>query len=282
MSSAPQLVLKGVCKGYGEGAQRTEVLHGLDLSVERGELVAIVGFSGAGKSTIVSLIAGLLRADSGSIHFDGKPVRAPGPERAVVFQSYSLLPWLSVFDNVRLAVDQVFPQLSSAQRREHTERHVALVNLSHARDKKPAELSGGMRQRVALARALAMEPELLLLDEPLGALDALTRATLQEELARICRVSGKTILLITNDGDEGILLADRIAALDAGPSAKLGPFIDIDIERPRDRKALNHDPRFKAIRGEVIEYLMASGKKRKERARTRVAPPLHANREPVV
>jgi nitrate/nitrite transport system ATP-binding protein len=259
--TTPFLELRDVHKSYGFGAQRSEVLRGIDLTIERGELLAIVGYSGAGKSTLISLLAGLLVPDSGSIMFCGRPVRAPGPERAVVFQNYSLLPWLSVFDNIHLAVAQVFGgRWTRAEQVAHTERYIALVNLSSARDKKPAQLSGGMRQRVALARALAMEPELLLLDEPLSALDALTRATLQDELARICRVSQKTILLITNDVDEGILIADRIIPLGPGPAAVLGPAIAVDIERPRDRKALNHDPRFKRLRNEVIDYLLSAAR----------------------
>jgi len=265
------LELKDVRKDYGDGKHKTEVLRNIELSIDRGEFVAIVGYSGAGKSTLVSLIAGLIGPDSGTIAFEGKPVRAPGPERAVVFQNYSLLPWLSVFENVQLGVNSVFPDWSPEKRRAHTEHHVALVGLAAARDKKPGQLSGGMRQRVALARALAMEPKMLLLDEPLSALDALTRATLQDELSRICRVSNTTILLITNDVDEGILLADRIIPLDAGPAAALGPSIAVDIERPRDRKALNHDERFKAIRGQVIEYLLASNAKNRQRGTTALA-----------
>jgi nitrate/nitrite transport system ATP-binding protein len=262
------LELKNVSKGYGDGAERTQVLCDVDLAIEKGEFVALVGYSGAGKTTLVSLIAGLLAPDTGSVHFEGKPVRGPGPDRGVVFQNYSLLPWLSVSENIALAVDQIFASESAAARRERVERNVALVNLSAAKHKKPSELSGGMRQRVALARALAMEPELLLLDEPLSALDALTRATLQDELARICRVSGKTIFLVTNDVDEGILLADRIIPLSAGPAATLGPSVVVDIERPRSRKALNHDERFKSIRGEVIDYLLESAaRKRGSRAR---------------
>jgi nitrate/nitrite transport system ATP-binding protein len=262
------LELKGVSKGYGLGADRTQVLCDVDLAVERGEFVALVGYSGAGKTTLVSMIAGLLAPDTGSVLFEGKPVHGPGPDRGVVFQNYSLLPWLSVTENVALAVDQIFASESAAARRERIERNVALVNLTAAKDKKPSELSGGMRQRVALARALAMEPELLLLDEPLSALDALTRATLQDELARICRVSGKTIFLVTNDVDEGILLADRIIPLSAGPAATLGPSVVVDIERPRNRKAMNHDERFKSLRGEVIEYLLDSAaRKRAQRAR---------------
>jgi len=257
------LEVHGVSKGYGAGKERSQVLIDIELSVARGEFVAIVGYSGAGKTTLVSMIGGLILPDQGSITLDGKAIRGPGPDRGVVFQNYSLLPWLSVFENVYLAVDQVFPGKTQHEKAVHTDRYVAMVNLAHAREKKPAELSGGMRQRVALARALAMEPELLLLDEPLGALDALTRATLQDELARICRVSGKTILLITNDVDEGLLLADRIIPLGAGPSASLGPSIPVTLARPRDRKALNHDVAFKSLRGEVIDYLLSSAKKKR-------------------
>lgn len=262
------LELKGVSKGYGQGADRSQVLCDVDLAIEQGEFVALVGYSGAGKTTLVSMIAGLLAPDTGSVLFQGKPVDGPGPDRGVVFQNYSLLPWLSVTENIALAVDQIFASESAAARRERVERNVALVNLTPAKHKKPSELSGGMRQRVALARALAMEPELLLLDEPLSALDALTRATLQDELARICRVSGKTIFLVTNDVDEGILLADRIIPLSAGPAATLGPSVVVDIERPRNRKAMNHDERFKSLRREVIEYLLDSAaRKRAQRAR---------------
>jgi len=260
----PLLELRNVCKDYGQGDQRSVVLRDIDLAIERGEFVAIVGYSGAGKTTLVSMIAGLLAPDSGTISFDGKPVLAPGPERGIVFQNYSLLPWLSVQENVQLGVDQVFASWSAEKRRAYTREYVALVGLAAAEHKKPAQLSGGMRQRVALARALAMDPAMLLLDEPLSALDALTRATLQRELARICQVSGKTILLITNDVDEGILLADRIIPLGAGPGATLGPSIAVDIERPRERKELNHDDRFKALRAEVIEYLLASGARQKK------------------
>jgi nitrate/nitrite transport system ATP-binding protein len=265
------LELKSVAKGYGQGSDRTQVLSDIDLKVEKGEFVALVGYSGAGKTTLVSLIAGLLEPDTGSVLVNGKSVSGPGPDRGVVFQNYSLLPWLSVSENIALAVDQIFASESAVVRRERVARNVALVNLTDAKDKKPGQLSGGMRQRVALARALAMEPELLLLDEPLSALDALTRATLQGELARICRVSGSTIFLVTNDVDEGILLADRIIPLSAAPAATLGPSIEVDIERPRNRKALNHDERFKSIRNEVIEYLLDSAARKRA---ARVQPPV--------
>jgi len=257
----PFLELKNVSKGYGPEKGRTEVLRDINLSVSCGEFVAIVGYSGAGKTTLISMIAGLLQPDVGSVIVDGKAVTSPGPERALVFQNYSLLPWLSVYENVHLAVEQVFPTWSREKRHQHTEKYVAMVNLSPARNKKPSELSGGMRQRVSLARALAMDPQVLLMDEPLGALDALTRATLQDEIENIWERDKKTVVLITNDVDEGILLADRIIPLSAGPRATLGPAITVDLDRPRDRKAINHDPRFKAIRNEVIGYLTGPGKR---------------------
>lgn len=257
------LEIKNVSKTYGAGHQRTEVLQAINLSMERGEFVAIVGYSGAGKTTLLSLVAGLSQPDSGTLTLNDLEITAPGPDRGVVFQNYSLLPWLTVYENIVLAVEQVFPNWSEGKKRDHTERHIALVNLTPARDKKPSELSGGMRQRVSLARALAMDPQILLLDEPLSALDALTRATLQDEIEAIWRQNKKTVLLITNDVDEGILLADRIIPLTAGPNATLGPSIAIDLERPRDRKAVNHDPRFQEIRREVIDYLLGAGAKKR-------------------
>ena len=254
----PFLELKNVAKAYGG----TSVLRDINLTVERGEFVAIVGYSGAGKTTLMSMIAGLLAPDGGAVKLDGRVVNGPGPERALVFQNYSLLPWLSVYENVSLAVEQVFPAWSRGRRQAHVDKYIAMVNLSAARGKKPAELSGGMRQRVSLARALAMDPQVLLMDEPLGALDALTRATLQDEIERIWERDKKTVVMITNDVDEGILLADRIIPLSAGPGATLGPAVAVDLERPRDRKAINHDARFKGIRNRVIGYLTGEGKRK--------------------
>ncbi len=254
------LKLTNVSKGFGRNGDRSEILKDINLEIERGEFVALVGYSGAGKTTLISLIAGLLAPDSGTIQLDGRKITEPGRDRGVVFQNYSLLPWLTAYENVYLAVDQVCVDWSATQKREYTEKHLAMVNLLAARDKKPSELSGGMRQRVAVARALAMDPEVLLLDEPLSALDALTRATLQNEIERIWERDRKTVVLITNDVDEGILLADRIIPLSAGPAATLGPAVKVGIERPRDRKALNHDPRFKHVRNQVIEYLLGSAK----------------------
>jgi len=252
------LELQNVSKGFGSGAKRSEVLRDLNLHIEKGEFVAIVGFSGAGKTTLISLIAGLLRPDTGRIMLNDLEITEPGPDRGVVFQNYSLLPWLTVYENILLAVDQVFLNWSPAKKQQHVEKYIAMVNLTPARDKKPGELSGGMRQRVSVARALAMDPQILLLDEPLSALDALTRATLQDEISRIWQQDQKTVVLITNDPDEGILLADRIIPLSAGPGATLGPAITIDIPRPRNRKGINHHPRFKEIRREIIEYLLGS------------------------
>ena len=253
------LELKQVSKSFGS----MPVLKDISLGIRRGEFVAIVGFSGTGKTTLINLIAGLLKPDSGTVTLNDLEITEPGPDRGIVFQNYSLLPWLSVYENIRLAVDQVFPNWTPAKKRQHVERHIAMVNLMPAREKRPGELSGGMRQRVSVARALAMDPQILLLDEPLSALDALTRATLQDEIGRIWQQDRKTVVLITNDPDEGIYLADRIIPLTAGPGATLGPSIQINILRPRDRKALNQDSRFKEIRRAVIEFLLNSKEQRK-------------------
>lgn len=253
------LDLKGVSKAFRSGTDaRTEVLHDVCLSMERGEFVAVVGFSGAGKTTLMNLIAGLAKPDRGTVQLEGETITGPGPDRMLVFQNYSLLPWLTAFENVKLAVDQVFPQWDSAWRREHTENYLKMVSLGHAMDRKPAQLSGGMKQRVCVARALACEPRILLLDEPFGALDALTRGTLQDELMKIRSQDDRTLLMITNDVDEAILLADRIVPLTAGPRATLGPSFAVDIERPRDRKEINHDPRFKKLRKTINDFLLGS------------------------
>ena len=263
----PFLELTNVSKSFN-GAS---VLKDVNLSIEKGEFVAIVGYSGAGKTTLISLIAGLLRPEAGTLTLNDLEITQPGPDRGIVFQNYSLLPWLSVYENIYLAVDQVFPNWSAAKKQQHVEKHIAMVNLTPAREKKPGELSGGMRQRVSVARALAMDPQILLLDEPLSALDALTRATLQDEISRIWEENHKTVVLITNDPDEGIYLADRIIPLTAGPGATLGPSFKIEIPRPRDRKAINHDPYFKEIRRQVTDYLLGVGGKH----RTTVSRKLH-------
>ncbi|WP_269581536.1 ABC transporter ATP-binding protein [Roseibium sp. Sym1] len=256
------LEISGVSKSYGEGADRTDVLEDINLKVDEGEFIAIVGFSGTGKTTLISLLAGLIEPDTGGIVFKGKEIDGPHPDRGVVFQSYSLMPWLTVSGNVALAVDSVFKKKPSSERKAICDKYIEMVGLGHAKDRKPAELSGGMRQRVAVARALAMQPELLLLDEPLSALDALTRAKLQDEFAAICDEEKKTIVLITNDVDEAILLADRIVPLKPGTSATLGPEFKVPFKRPRDRAELNHDEDFIRLRAEVTEYLMEVGAER--------------------
>jgi len=250
------LELKNLAKGYGDDDNRTEVLHDVNLTIEEGEFIAIVGFSGSGKSTLVSLVGGLMLPDRGEVLMNGKPVQGPGPERGIVFQNYSLMPWLTVEANVALAVDAVFAGEPRKRRRERVRHCIEMVGLGHAIDRRPAELSGGMRQRVAVARALAMDPAVLLLDEPLSALDALTRAKLQDEIMAIWDSEKKTVLLITNDVDEAILLADRIIALTPGPRATLGCEFKVDIARPRDRSTINSDPKFKQLRQAVTSYLM--------------------------
>lgn len=252
---------RNVSKSFGTGPQRVEVLRNINLSVEEGEFLAIVGFSGSGKSTLMNLMSGLIKPDAGEVLFKGKPIEGPGPDRGVVFQNYSLLPWLTVHGNIALAVDQVFPQWTAKQRHDHVRRYIEMVHLTPAVHKHPAELSGGMRQRVSVARALAMTPEILLLDEPLGALDALTRGTLQTEIANIWSRDRRTVVLITNDVDEAILLADRIIPLNPGPGATLGPDFAVKLDRPRDRTALNHDEAFRKIRNTVIHYLVDVGAK---------------------
>ncbi|MFA9188472.1 ABC transporter ATP-binding protein [Flavobacterium sp. FBOR7N2.3] len=256
------LELKNVCKSYGEGKNKTEVLRNINLKIEEGEFVAIVGFTGSGKTTLVNLISGLIEPDSGQILFKGKPIQGTSHERGIIFQNYSLLPWLTVYDNVAMAVKTVFKDWNSKQVEEHVNSFIAKVNLSHASHKKPKELSGGMRQRVAVARTLAMRPELILMDEPLGALDALTRGNLQEEILNIWSEDKRTALLITNDVDEGVFMADRVIPLRPGPKATLGPEFDITIERPRNKIALNHNANFKTLRSGIIEYLMEIGAER--------------------
>ena len=251
------LTFDNVNKGFGSGLARQEVLKGISLDVKEGEFLAILGFSGSGKSTIMNMVAGLETPDTGSVTFKGKPITGPGPERGLVFQSYSLMPWLTVKGNILLAVQSVFPKLSKAEQSDKADHYITMVGLGHASARRPAELSGGMRQRVSVARALAMDPEMLLLDEPLSALDALTRANLADEILDIWEQDKKTCILITNDVDEAILLADRIVPLN--PDGTLGePFV-VDIARPRDRGAMNSDERFKALRVAVTSYLMDVG-----------------------
>lgn len=252
----PILSLRGVTKRYsGKSGGVSEVLGGIDLDVEEGEFIAILGFSGAGKTTLISSIAGLIEPDSGDILLHGKPIHGPDSDRGLVFQSYSLLPWMTVEQNVALAVDSVHKDRSKTDRMALIKQKVELVGLGHAMDRKPAQLSGGMRQRVAVARALAMEPEILLLDEPLSALDALTRAKLQDEIERIRKEEKRTIILVTNDVDEALLLADRVAVLTPAPATRIGRIFTVDVARPRDREGVNDDLHFQALRKDIVSYL---------------------------
>ncbi|KQB97396.1 ABC transporter ATPase [Loktanella sp. 1ANDIMAR09] len=251
------LQFKDVSKSYGDGAHRTDVLKTINLDVQEGEFLVILGFSGTGKTTLINMMAGLEGPTSGSATFKGAPIKEPSPERGVIFQSYSLMPWLTVTGNVRLAVDTVYPAMSKAEKAAKTAHYVKMVGLSHAASRRPAELSGGMRQRVNVARALAMNPEMLLLDEPLSALDALTRANLADEIERIWQADQKTCVLITNDVDEAIILADRIIALN--PDGTLGQEFKVTLPRPRDRMAMNSNDTFKRLRADVTKYLMDVG-----------------------
>jgi nitrate/nitrite transport system ATP-binding protein len=261
------LEIKGVNKSFArardyssEGRDRLPVLRDINLAINENQFVCIVGRSGSGKTTLISLIAGLVEPDLGEILLEGKPIMGPGPDRGVVFQNYSLLPWLNVYENVYLAVDAVAPQLATAEKRERTEHYIRLVNLSAAMKKVPRELSGGMRQRVAVARGLAMDPKVLLMDEPFSALDALTRGTLQEELARIWMETRKTVVMITNDIDEAILLADSIYTLTSGPGTTLGLAVQVETPHPRSRAQLIGEPSYQRVRRETVGVLLAGGK----------------------
>ncbi len=251
------LEFKNVSKSFGKGTDATNVLKDISLKLEEGEFLVLLGFSGTGKTTLINLMAGLEQPSKGEVTFKGAPITGPGPERGVIFQSYSLMPWLTVNGNVGLAVDTMFPKMPKAERTEKVAHYVDMVGLSHATMRRPAELSGGMRQRVNVARALAMDPEVLLLDEPLSALDALTRANLADEIEHIWEADKKTCVLITNDVDEAIILADRIIALN--PDGTLGEEFKVTIPRPRDRMDMNHNDEFKRLRADVTKYLMDVG-----------------------
>jgi nitrate/nitrite transport system ATP-binding protein len=253
----PYLEVRAVEKSFVTPRGVTRVLGGASLSLEEGEFVAIVGYSGSGKTTLISLVAGLLAPDAGEIVLDGARVTEPGPERGIVFQQYSLLPWMTVRENVALAVDAVDAALPAAERRRRTDEFVALVGLAGAAGKRPRELSGGMRQRVAVARGLAMRPKILLMDEPFSALDALTRARLQDELLGIWNERRTTVVLVTNDVDEAILLADRIYPMTPGPGATLGPPIEVGLPRPRERRHMSLAPAYQKVRQEIVEFLRA-------------------------
>jgi nitrate/nitrite transport system ATP-binding protein len=235
---------------------RFVALQNINFTVDKGEFIAIIGHSGCGKSTVLNLVAGLLEPTDGGLILAQREIAGPGPDRAVVFQNHSLLPWLTCFENVYLAVERVFGgKETKVQLKERTRAALALVGLAHAEYKHPHEISGGMKQRVGIARALAMEPKVLLLDEPFGALDALTRATLQDELIRILEEKGSTALMVTHDVDEAVLLADRIVMMTNGPAATIGEILDVDLPQPRNRLELADDPHYNHLRAEVLKFL---------------------------
>ena len=232
-----------------------KALENINLNIQQGEVVSIIGHSGCGKSTVLNLIAGLTQPTKGNLFCAGREIAQPGPERAVVFQNHSLLPWLTCFENVHLAVERVFSSEDNVQLAMRTHAALELVGLTHASDKRPSEISGGMKQRVGIARALAMEPKVLLLDEPFGALDALTRANLQDELMKIIEKSGCTAVMVTHDVDEAVLLSDRIVMMTNGPSATIGEILTVNLPKPRDRMQLTEDKHYNHLRSEVLKFL---------------------------
>jgi nitrate/nitrite transport system ATP-binding protein len=250
------LKLDHIDKSFTRGAQTTEVLRDVNLVIENGEYVSIIGHSGCGKSTLLNLIAGLSTVTKGGVLLEDREVNSPGPERAVVFQNHSLLPWLTVYENVALAVNKVFAgKKTRAERHDWIIHNLELVQMAHASDKRPSEISGGMKQRVGIARALAMQPKILLLDEPFGALDALTRAHLQDSIMQIHAQLGNTMIMITHDVDEAVLLSDRIVMMTNGPAATIGEVLPVRLPRPRKRLELVTDRAYIAAREAVLKFL---------------------------
>jgi nitrate/nitrite transport system ATP-binding protein len=250
------LSIENVSKSFTRNDTTTQVLNDISLAVRKGEYISIIGHSGCGKSTLLNIIAGLTPATMGAVLLDNREVTQPGPDRGVVFQNHSLLPWLTVYQNVRLAVDKVFGKIKTpAERDEWTLHNLRLVHMEHALEKRPSEISGGMKQRVGIARALAMSPKVLLLDEPFGALDALTRAHLQDQVMEIHAALGNTILMITHDVEEAVLLSDRIVMMTNGPSARIGAVLEVPLARPRNRLELLSDPIYTRCRAAALEFL---------------------------
>jgi len=252
----PYLSLENVGMDFTVAGRTFHAVTDVNLAIERGQYVSVIGHSGCGKSTLLNIVAGLTRATHGGVILDGQEVNSPGPDRAVVFQNHSLLPWLTAYQNVKLAVDKVFgSSKTAAERHDWTLHNLRLVHMDHAVDKRPDELSGGMKQRVGIARALSMEPKVLLMDEPFGALDALTRAHLQDTVMEIQTRLNSTIIMITHDVDEAVLLSDRIVMMTNGPSATIGEVLAIDLPRPRRRLDLSDDARYIGYRAAVLRFL---------------------------
>ena len=227
----------------------------VNLEIKKNEIISIIGHSGCGKSTLLNMISGLDAQTEGNILLENKHIDGPGPDRAVVFQNHSLLPWLSVYENIEMAIKKVMPELSALERRERVEKYISMVNLDHAKDKAPDEISGGMKQRVGIARALSITPKVLLMDEPFGALDSLTRANLQEHLMRIQQKVQNTVIIITHDIDEAVLLSDRVIMMTNGPEATIGEILEVNLDRPRNRVELQHDPEYIRCREAILSFL---------------------------
>ncbi|HEY9783400.1 MAG TPA: nitrate ABC transporter ATP-binding protein [Leptolyngbyaceae cyanobacterium] len=251
----PFLVIEEVSKVYPSKTGASTVLDRVNLTVYEGEFICLIGHSGCGKTTLLNMVSGFNQPTSGEVRLQTKRVTEPGPDRMMVFQNYSLLPWMTAFDNVYLAIDAVYPNKSKADKRAIALEHLAMVGLTEAADKKPNQLSGGMKQRVAIARALAIRPQVLILDEPFGALDAITKEELQEELLQIWRDHQVTVLMITHDIDEALFLADRLVMMTNGPSATIGEVLDIPFARPRNRARIMEDPQYYQLRNHVLDYL---------------------------
>jgi bicarbonate transport system ATP-binding protein/nitrate/nitrite transport system ATP-binding protein len=249
------LVVEGVSKIYPTPEGPYTVLDGIDLKIREGEFVCLIGHSGCGKSTLLNMISGFNTPTDGVVLLQDQPITEPGPDRMMVFQNYCLLPWLTVFDNVYLAVDAVFPNKPQAQKRAIVREHLAMVGLMEAADKKPSQISGGMKQRVAIARALSIRPQVLILDEPFGALDAITKEELQEELLQIWSDHQVTVLMITHDIDEALFLADRVVMMTNGPAAQIGEILDIPFSRPRNRRRIMEDPEYYNLRNYALDFL---------------------------
>jgi nitrate ABC transporter ATP-binding subunit len=254
-TAAPFLEFRDVGQVFQTRRGPFEALRGIDLTVARGEFVCVIGHSGCGKSTLLNMVSGFLVPSSGQVTLESRPIEGPGPDRMVVFQNYSLLPWLTVRQNVALAVKAARPELAEPNRRQVVDHHLEMVHLLDAADKRPGQISGGMKQRVAIARALAVNPAVLVLDEPFGALDAITKEELQEELLAIWREQRPTVLMITHDIDEALFLADRVVMMTNGPSATIGEILTIPFERPRSYEQIQADPRYSALRNEAMDFL---------------------------
>ncbi|MBE9005987.1 ATP-binding cassette domain-containing protein [Fortiea sp. LEGE XX443] len=249
------LVIEGVSKIYPTPEGPFTVLDGIDLKVREGEFVCLIGHSGCGKSTLLNMVSGFNTPTDGVVMLQDQPITEPGPDRMMVFQNYCLLPWLSVFENVYLAVDSVFPKKPQAEKRAIVREHLAMVGLTEAADKKPHQISGGMKQRVAIARALSIRPQVLILDEPFGALDAITKEELQEELLQIWTDHQVTVLMITHDIDEALFLADRVVMMTNGPAAQIGEVLEIPFSRPRNRRRIMEDPEYYNLRNYALDFL---------------------------